>query len=109
PRTVDAFWYATLRHLVARPDLRLISVWNPSFLTLLADQLSEHADRLLDGTPRLKTAHRARTPGERHALLWPRLRVISCWADGNSAPPARRLPALFPHGPIRAQALFAPD
>src|SRR5262249_22262248 len=81
----------------------------PSFLTLLADQLSEHADRLLDGTPRLKTAHRARTPGERHALLWPRLRVISCWADGNSAPAARRLAALFPHATIRAKGLIATE
>ena len=45
-RTMDEFWYATLRHLVRRPDLRLISVWNPSFLTLLADQLSRHGDRL---------------------------------------------------------------
>src|SRR5205814_7909402 len=30
---------ATLDHLVHCPDLRLISVWNPSFLTLLLDRL----------------------------------------------------------------------
>src|SRR4029079_10573653 len=27
---MEAFWYTTLRYLVVRSDLRLISVWNPS-------------------------------------------------------------------------------
>ena len=108
-RTMDAFWYTTLRHLVRRPDLRLISVWNPSFLTLLADQLVEHGDRLLDEVPALKPAFRARTAAERHALLWPRLRMISCWADGNSAPAARKLAAIFPHARIRAKGLIATE
>ena len=108
-RSMEAFWYTTLRHLVRRPDLRLISVWNPSFLTLLADQLSEHGDRLLDEEPKLKPALRARTAAERHALLWPRLRLISCWADGNSGPAARKLAALFPHARIRAKGLIATE
>lgn len=108
-RTMEAFWYTTLGHLVRRPDLRLISVWNPSFLTLLADQLSEHGDRLLNEEPTLKPALRARTAGERHALLWPRLRMISCWADGNSGPAARKLAALFPQARIRAKGLIATE
>jgi GH3 auxin-responsive promoter len=108
-RNMEAFWYLTLRHLVRRPDLRLISVWNPSFLTLLVDQLSEHGDRLLDEEPTLKPALRARTAAERHALLWPRLRMISCWADGNSGSAARRLAALFPQARIRAKGLIATE
>lgn len=108
-RNMEAFWYTTLRHLVRRRDLRLISVWNPSFLTRLSDQLSEHADRLLDAEPTLKPALRARTAAERHALLWPRLRMISCWADGNCGPAARRLAALFPQARIRAKGLIATE
>jgi hypothetical protein len=108
-RTIEAFWYTTLRHLVRRPDLRLISVWNPSFLTLLAEQLSEHGDRLLEEEPKLKPALRARTAAERHALLWPRLRMISCWADGNSGPAARKLAALFPQARICAKGLIATE
>jgi hypothetical protein len=108
-RTMDEFWYATLRHLVRRPDLRLISVWNPSFLTLLADQLSRHSDRLLSEEPNLKPALRARTAAERHARLWPRLRMISCWADGNSGPAARKLAALFPQARVRAKGLIATE
>jgi hypothetical protein len=106
---MDEFWYATLRHLVRRPDLRLISVWNPSFLTLLADQLSRHGDRLVDEEPNLKSALRARTAAERHARLWPHLRMISCWADGNSGPAARKLAALFPQARVHAKGLIATE
>lgn len=108
-RTMEAFWYTTVRHLVRRRDLRLISVWNPSFLTLLSDQLSQYSDRLMDEQPELKPALRAATAAERHALLWPRLRVISCWADGNSGPAARKLAALFPQARIRAKGLIATE
>jgi hypothetical protein len=108
-RNTEAFWYSTLRHLVRRPDLRLISVWNPSFLTLLADQLPEHADRLVAEQPKLKPALRARTAAERHVRLWPRLRMISCWADGNSKPAARKLAALFPQARVRAKGLIATE
>src|SRR5262249_30724669 len=38
-RDMEAFWYSTLLHLVRRRDLRFISVWNPSFLTLMLDRL----------------------------------------------------------------------
>ncbi len=108
-RTMDEFWYATLSHLVRRPDLRLISVWNPSFLTQLADQLSRHVDRLLDEEPNLRPSLGARTAAERHARLWPRLRMISCWADGNSGPAARTLAALFPQAHVRAKGLIATE
>ena len=106
---MEAFWYRTLRHLVRRADLRLISVWNPSFLTLLADQLSAHGDRLLEEEPKLKPALQARTAAERHAMLWPELRMISCWADGNNGPAVRKLTALFPQARIRAKGLIATE
>ena len=37
-RSVDAFWFTTLLHLIRRPDLRFVSVWNPSFLELPMDR-----------------------------------------------------------------------
>jgi hypothetical protein len=106
---MEAFWYATLLHLVRRQDLRFVSVWNPSFLTLLTDRLAEHAGRLAHDEPALKPALRATTPEVRHALLWPRLRTISCWTDGNSAPAARKLAALFPQAQIRGKGLIATE
>ncbi len=38
---IDSFRYITLLFLLRRPDLRLISVWNPSFLTLLVEHLAQ--------------------------------------------------------------------
>lgn len=39
--------YVTLRCLLAREDLALVSIWNPSFFTLMLEQLELDADRLL--------------------------------------------------------------
>jgi hypothetical protein len=44
---IDASRYVTLRFLLQTPRLSFISVWNPSFLTLLVHALQEHADRLV--------------------------------------------------------------
>lgn len=106
---VESFWYTTLTHLVRRSDLRFVSVWNPSFLTLLTDRLSEHRDRLAHDNPPLRGALDADTPQERHARLWPRLRMISCWADGNAAAPAAGLASLFPQARIRGKGLIATE
>ena len=106
---MDAFWYATLLHLVRRPDLRFISVWNPSFLTLLMERLPQFADRLAYQAPQAKQALCAATAAERHALLWPRLKQISCWTDGNSAAASRKLQALFPQARIRGKGLIATE
>ena len=49
---IDSCRYATLRLLLARDDLALISVWSPTFLSLLLDTLQEQADRLIDDVGR---------------------------------------------------------
>jgi hypothetical protein len=43
---IDAFRYATLLFLVRARNLALISVWNPTFLSLLLDRLPEWGDRI---------------------------------------------------------------
>ena len=135
----DAWRYVTLRALVARPDLALVSVWNPTFLTLLLDALPAWADRLADdlerGTlsppgpvspdvlARLRAGLRpdpARADAVRqsvagaegaglHARLWPRLAVVSAWADGHAAGPAQDLAALVPHAAFQAKGLMATE
>jgi len=115
-RDIEAFRYRTLLALVRCPDLRLISVWNPTFLSLLVEQLPEHGEALahdLTGdrrsSERLGAALRARTPAERHATLWPRLAMISCWSDGNAAAAAAHVAALFPHARIQGKGLIATE
>jgi hypothetical protein len=73
------------------------------------DRLSKFADRLVGERPEAKSALRAPTAPERHALLWPQLRMISCWTDGNSAPASRKLAALFPQALVRGKGLIATE
>jgi hypothetical protein len=111
---MDAFWLATLTHLVQCPDLRVISVWNPSFLRILTDRLVSDATRIhraLDRTSaqRFDAALSAGSAAGRHARLWPRLGLVSCWTDGHSAAPAREIAALFPHAELQGKGLLATE
>ncbi|MFB1483433.1 GH3 auxin-responsive promoter family protein [Corallococcus sp. RDP092CA] len=49
---VEPCRYVTLWYLVRCPNLSLISVWNPSFLTLLMDALERHGERLAEDLER---------------------------------------------------------
>lgn len=112
---IDAFRYRTLRSLLCRPELRLISVWNPTFLSLLVGCLPRWGEQLLrDIADRrrareVRTALDAPTPAERHAALWPRLQTISCWTDANAAGAAAGLAAQFPHAEIQGKGLIATE
>ena len=132
---MDTFRYVTLLFLLRSRNLRLISVWNPTFLLLLADRLPEWGDELADdlanGTIRfgaelppglrgrlrpdprrareVRAALRANTLEEMHARLWPDLRMISCWADANAAGGAELLAKLFPQATVQGKGLLATE
>jgi hypothetical protein len=137
---VTAFRYATLLFLLREPRLRLISVWNPTFLTLLLAPLAGWWERLLAdlarGTldppaeggavaaiapavgrrlaRRLAPAPRraralARLRPDDYASIWPRLRLISCWADGPAAAYARELARRFPGVELQPKGLLATE
>lgn len=131
---LDAFRYITLLFLARSRDLRLISIWSPTFLSLLLDRLPELGDRIVydleRGTigtanipdtlgqcfyadPRrsreVRLALRASAAQERHARLWPKLGLISCWKDANSAAPAARLAALFAHTRMQGKGLISTE
>ena len=133
-RDVEAFRYATLRHLVAHADLALVSVWNPTFLELLLRPLRSLADRLAHdlerGTlsveaPDSVRVGLARDPARAAELrrlaastladadlcraLWPRLALVSAWADAHAAGPAARLEALLPHAAHQPKGLIATE
>jgi len=78
----------TLRHLIARRDLRFISVWNPSFLILLLDDLPE---------------------GFEAKDYWPDLQLISCWTSASAARSLHALKARFPDVEIQGKGLLATE
>ena len=80
---------ATLRHLMAAPHLRLISVWSPTFLLMLLDALALR--------------------GENPLTLWPALRLISCWDSAASAPYADELRRRLPQAQLQGKGLMATE
>lgn len=133
-RDVDAFRYVTSLFLLRRPDLRLVSVWHPSFLTLLLDALAPHWDSLMDDVRRgtisppsrlppaierdLRSGLRpnprraeelAATGPENLTVIWPRLRLVSCWADGHAALSLDVLRRMLPRVHIQPKGLIATE
>lgn len=135
---LDTALYVTLRFLLQSPSLRFISVWAPSFLTILIEHLQSNAERLLadlhDGALRpperlpdalaslLKNklrAEPARAWALGHARLengvlrardvWPNLRVISCWTDAASRTAVPAMRGLFPDVLVQGKGLLATE
>lgn len=118
---LKTFRRSTLLHLLACRELALVSVWSPSFLSLLLAGLDE-GDALVASlaagagaraSPR-RVAEVERALGEadaaaRHRRLWPRLRLLSCWADAASAGPARHLRGLLPQAELQPKGLVATE
>lgn len=138
--TIEAFRYSTLRFLLSCADLRLVSVWNPTFLSLLLDCLTEWGPRLADdlaaGTLRPPTPinptvaaalERRLHPDQRRAdvvraalraapdlaaltqTIWPKLRLVSCWADANAARYAADLAHRLPQATLQPKGLIATE
>jgi len=135
---VETHRYLTLRFLLEASDLTWISVWNPSFLTLLVRPLRGIEGRLIEdihlGTitpPNPLPLHVWRALGsclvanprrakELEDLLrptgsfplegvWPRLSLISCWTSAEAARSLPELQALFPHVEIQGKGLLATE
>lgn len=130
-RDMATWQYLTLRCLLDRDDLTFVSVWNPSFFSILADSIAIHADTLArslrDGVVGVKASHgwtavfhprpeRSRLlekaiSGQSPdlAALWPGLDTVSCWTDGTAGPAAGRLAAMLPQAWMQGKGLLATE
>ena len=134
---IDAALYLTLRFLLQHRSLTLLSVWNPSLLTVLCRTLEARGDQLaddlqsgavsgLDALPpaaRHRVARRAcrniRQAAELRAMLregtlrpltlWPHLRFISCWTSAEAKGVIADVTRLFPGVPIQGKGLLATE
>lgn len=119
-RDVPAFQERTLLHLLNAPDLRLISVWSPAFLTVLLRRFLDSRLDMLDalaasGLP--AAAERSRAiragadgdPASVFARIWPRLQLVSCWTHGASAVSLAGLTRLLPSVAIQGKGLIATE
>jgi len=177
---MELFRYVTLRLLLQEKLLSWVSVWNPSFLTLLLDPLpkwfSQLTEDIRQGTLAVASEieqplrdvilclckknpgraeeleavygawqgefgpHNGRAQADQSALgtinrplrmasdwqgkpftepdasgrtlyeaIWPRMRLISCWANGNAAHAVPQLKAYFPHAVMQPKGLLATE
>ena len=125
--------YLTLRFLLQAPSLTFISVWNPSFLEILLRRLELDGERLvrdlLNGratvsapVPPSVSRGLRRDPSQAQKLesmlrrdhieptvLWPKLRLISCWASASSASLTTDIEQKFPGVAIQGKGLLATE
>jgi len=114
----------TLVRLLGQRELRLISLWHPTFLTLLLDAMAASWDELLRavaeglpstgrirGTPPNPSRARelATVDPIRPATVWPHLALLSCWGDGHAATLIDELQARFPTTRVQAKGLIATE
>jgi GH3 auxin-responsive promoter len=133
--SMAGFQYATLLLLLATAELRLISVWHPSFFSLLWSARGEHWERLLDdlahGTlqppaplgavveaalrrrlaPQPARALRLRQLGPTLEMraAWPQLAVVSAWSDALAQAPSLDLRQRIAPVAFEPKGLFATE
>ncbi len=99
-QNLDESMDLTLKFLIKQPELRLISIWNPSYLTLLWQRFLERKDEFIQTAGRSVMHPRD---------LWPRLKVVSGWADGAAETDATKASALFNHAKFQPKGLLATE
>lgn len=87
----EAVFEETAESLLDAPDLSVISVWSPTFLLGI-----DAALRRMRGDFSWRD-------------VWPRLALVSCWADASSAPWIPRLTERLGGIPIEAKGLLATE
>ncbi len=109
-KDMEEFYKRTSAELLSCRHLSLISVWNPTYLILILDYMKDHAEALLSLIP----ARRSKKIRERllqgdFCAVWPRLRLISCWADANAKRYAETLQGLFPGVSVQPKGLLSTE
>ena len=137
--SVESCRYATLLWLLGREDLSLVSIWSPTFLTLMVQALDAHLPALLEdlehgrftpppGTPPVDAALCTRlappaAPARARALrrmahgtgrlhlpeAWPGLSLVSLWTDAAAAQFVDEATARFPGVPVEGKGLLATE
>ncbi len=102
----------TCSHLVRTENLGIISVWSPTFLMILMEEITQNLGAYL---AELTPSHRKNIEARLQAnvnigrALWPDLQLVSCWCDGPAATQVKILTTWFGDTPIQAKGLLATE
>ena len=104
------FYFRTAVQLLNCEMLTLISVWNPTFLTILCDFIRDNAERLAQTLPEnQRIAFLTAAAENRFDRVFPHLKIISCWADGSAADYINDEKKRFPNVFIQPKGLLATE
>ena len=114
------FKLQTLVSLMADENLSLISVWSPTFLTMLIEEFTARQDEVIESlrcSGRAGAAKRAdflssiarEGPISLFNQAWPNLQLISCWTHGPSALYSEKIRQFFPSVEIQGKGLVATE
>lgn len=131
---IENFKYVSLLFLLINPDLQLISIWNPTFFSLLLTSLPDwwqqllmdiKAGSLLPPNPiaedTLQVLNGKIRPNPQRAdqlsrvnpadcnQIWPDLQLISCWMDGPSRVFVNELREFLPGVSFQPKGLIATE
>lgn len=135
----QTFRYVTLLFLIKNENLSFVSIWNPSFFTILIDSIYDYIKTIIKdiefGTLSIETNNSeeikkylkkdVNRANELKAYyneylkknkideflknIWPNLKLISCWTDGNAALGLNKLQKLFPYAKIQGKGLISTE
>lgn len=106
----EKFYFQTAVQLLNCRELSLISVWSPTFLTILCDFIQAHIRELgnyLSEERREQVQKNAQE--ERFDRVFPNLSLISCWMDGSAADYVGELKRRFPGIYFQPKGLLATE
>jgi GH3 auxin-responsive promoter len=121
---MQQFWRTSLLLLLKCRDLRLISVWHPSYIVLLLRHMRAGWSQLLEDlksgliltAPPLSVGADPSRARELEGLgpddpgaIWPALRLISCWGDAHAAGCIKEVRDAFPRTPVQPKGLIATE
>lgn len=109
-RDVETWRRKTLEALLRADDLGFVSIWNPSFFTLLLESLErDWASTWARLASRAQHEALQRAGAFTGEALWPALELISCWTDAWAAQAVPGLRRFFPRTPFQGKGLLATE
>jgi hypothetical protein len=106
--TPEQFKYQVCSALLQAESLETISIWSPSFLTVMLNYIEQHRQAFSVKLSRTRQ-QLLNAPEVCWPQLWPQLKLISCWDSVYAADPADYLRQLFPNTFVQGKGLLATE
>lgn len=107
-QTSECFYQSLAKCLLRQESLEIVSIWNPTLFSYLLDYIVENKQALsreLGGLRRQVL----QVQDINWQQVWPKLKFVSLWDEGNSRSCAERLRQRLPHVSMQGKGLLATE